>query len=80
MSLAQSVLYMTSYNIAYLQAFVLSCPNDLNSNSLAAFLILIVDFSFCMVSPLPALFLLLPYPDDLNVLLLWEVCKDEVFW
>ncbi len=33
-----------------------------------------------MVSPLPALFSLLPYQEDLIVLLPRKVWKDEAFW
>jgi hypothetical protein len=73
MSLDNSFHNMVSYNIQYLQAFVLSRFKDLTSNFLSSDLIPIVIF----LSRWSILFLLssslLPYPDDLIILLPREV-------
>jgi hypothetical protein len=77
-SLAHSFHNMTLYTIQYLQALVLSCFNDLNSNflsSLIRFLRLIFLSGWSVLFLLSSL--LLPYPDDLLVPLSRELWKDR---
>jgi hypothetical protein len=52
-SLAQSLLNTTSYTILYLQAFVLSCLNNLNLIFLSGFTYSLLLISLLIVSPCP---------------------------